>query len=239
MKMTNSRFLKSDFWLDMLFPNRCPCCKKVISWDVQVCEQCRSTLPYLDETPWQLRYPDGVGGDKILFDYAVSAFSYESPAVEGIYCLKGGRGTNFARFSVGIICDKLENDGITADIITCVPMAKKKKKYRGYNQAEVIAGYLSRSTGIECDFKLLKRKPVSLEQHTLNASERHRLADEIYYINSEHCDISGKSIIICDDVFTTGATMNKCAGLLKSIGAKAVYCATICCTEKKIPIGEE
>lgn len=238
MKTANSRFLKCDYWLDMLFPNRCPCCGKVIKWDKLICEKCTGALPFLDDTPWQIRFPSDVEGDKIFFDYAVAAFSYESPAVEGIYSLKSGHGVNFARLAADILCDKLENDEISADIVTCVPMASVKKRSRGYNQAEILAKYISRKIDIPCDFKLLKRKAVSLEQHTLNAKERHSLAGRIYSLNAAHADISGKTVLLCDDVFTTGATMNKCAELLKSAGVKKVFCVSICCTEKKSPCEE-
>lgn len=238
MKIADSRFLKCDFWLDMLFPNRCPCCGRIIKWDKLICGKCLDSLPFLDDTPWQVRFPSDVSGDDIFFDYAAAVFAYESPAVEGIYCLKSGHGVNFARFAADILCHKLENDGIAADIITCVPMAAGKKRSRGYNQAEILAKYISRKTDIPCDFRLLKRKAVSLEQHTLNAGERHSLAGRIYSLNGAHGDIKGKTVLLCDDVFTTGATMNKCAELLKGAGADKVFCVSICCTEKKLGGGE-
>ena len=94
MKAKKCRFLNCKFWLDMLFPNRCPCCGRVIQWDKLLCRSCMDDLPYLDDTPWQLRYSDKTGSSVMMFDYAVSAFAYESPAIEGIYSLKNGYGMN-------------------------------------------------------------------------------------------------------------------------------------------------
>lgn len=235
MKAKKCRFLNCKFWLDMLFPNRCPCCGRVIQWDKLLCRSCMDELPYLDDTPWQLRYSDKTGSSVMMFDYAVSAFAYESPAIEGIYSLKNGYGMNFAEYACKILCDKLENDGMCkADMITAVPMSRRKRLARGYNQAEVISEYLEKALDIPSDFSLLKRTKASLEQHTLHSAQRREFADRIYYIAPKANDIKDKTVIICDDVFTTGATMNKCAGLLKEMGAAKVYCVSICCTEKKL-----
>lgn len=240
MKLMNSRLLNYKFWLDMIFPNRCPCCSRVITWDRLLCEACKSGLPFLDDTPWQIRYPEKTGENPVLFDYAVSAFSYEDIAVKGIYALKNGHGTNFAQYACDVLCDKLENDGMSkADIVTAVPMSRRKKLSRGYNQAEIIAKYLAGNLGLATDFKLLKRTSDSLEQHRLNSRQRHEFAERIYYKNPKGAGLKNKTVIICDDVFTTGATMNKCSAILKEMGAEKVYCVSICCTDKKISCTKE
>ncbi|WP_124098486.1 phosphoribosyltransferase family protein [Ruminococcus sp. Marseille-P6503] len=240
MKLTNSRLLNCRFWLDMIFPNRCPCCGRVISWDGLLCEACKSCLPFLDDTPWQVRYSEKAGEKAFSFDYAVSAFSYEDIAVKGIYALKDGNGTNFAQYACGILCDKLENDGMDqADIVTAVPMSRRKKLSRGYNQAEIIARYLAGELGAATDFRLLKRTSDSLEQHSLNSRQRHEFAERIYYKNPKSGSIKGKTVILCDDVFTTGATMNKCSEILKEMGAEKVYCVSLCCTDKNLSLAKE
>ncbi len=240
MKLTNSRLLNCKFWLDIFFPNRCPCCGKVIVWDRLLCEDCKSNLPFLDDTPWQMRYAEKAGESPFVFDYAVSAFAYEDIAVDGIYALKNGIGANFAEYAGEILCDKLENDGKSrVDIVTAVPMSRRKKNARGYNQAELLAKHIAKALDLQTDFKILKRTSDSLEQHKLDSRQRHEFAQKIYYKNPKSAPIKDKAVILCDDVFTTGATMNKCSSILKDMGAKEVYCVSICCTDKKFSTPEE
>lgn len=240
MMRESKRILNSDFWLDIIFPNRCPCCSKVIKWDKLICNLCSETLPYLEEEQWQIRYPIEICGTSTNYDYVLSAFSYLTPATEGIYAIKAGYGVNFIKLSAKILCDKLENDDkCDIDIITSVPMYRRKKISRGYNQADLLAKYIGKYLDLPVNNKLLMRTNNSLEQHSLNASGRFNLANEIYFINENHDNIKDKNILICDDVFTTGATMNRCASLLKSIGARKVYCVSICYTDKKFSNDKE
>lgn len=110
-------------------------------------------------------------------------------------------------------------------------MNAKKVRRRGYNQAQVFAEYLSKNMDIKTDFVLLKRRSTSTEQHTLAKKERLAAAENAYFVSPKAADLSGKRVILCDDIFTSGATVNKCAALLKELGAKSVSVATICRTD--------
>lgn len=216
----------------MLFPNRCPCCGKVITWEKLLCEVCKSSLLYLPEESWLSEF-QLTGGGECAFDYAAAAFYYEGAARNGVLKMKKGHGKHFAQFGSEVIANKLENDCISADVITSVPMSRRKKALRGCNQAEYISHALSRIMDIPCDNKLLKRKHTRKAQHDLAAADRKALADSAYHATKKHQSIAGKNVILCDDIFTSGATMNKCAKLLKDEGAKNVFCVSLCRTENK------
>ena len=94
---------------------------------------------------------------------------------------------------------------------------------RGRDQAELLARFTADKLGKPTDFHLLKRKKDSTEQHKLERDERQLHAEEVYTALSKHRDISGKTVLICDDVITTGSTIRACATQLKSMGAKKVY----------------
>ncbi len=214
----------------MIFPNRCSCCRKVIKWDLQMCNECRAKLPFVEELPWQGLFPEKIGDSPVAFDNAFVGFWYHYPIIGGVLRLKLGRGRKFAYFSADLLTDKLENEEISADLITAVPMRPIKKVIRGYNQAELIASRLSKNLDIPTNFKILMRKRTTFAQHSLNQENRYKYAENAYASMSGHADIRGMKIIICDDVFTTGATMNKCVRLLKELGAEEVYVAVICKT---------
>lgn len=212
-----------DFILDIFMPNRCPCCEGFIKWDKLICEKCAEALEPVDnsgEAP-----PAGCSA-------AVSAYKYDGAAKQGIYALKDGWGLNFAVCTAPLLAEKLKGCG--ADLITCVPMAKRKANERGYNQAEVVAGELSKLMDIPCDCGLLTRRPTSLAQHDLaTAAERAEFARTLYGIADSHEDITGRKLLLADDVHTTGATLSECAGKLLSMGAAEVIAVTLCRTVKE------
>ena len=93
---------------------------------------------------------------------------------------------------------------------------------RGYNQAEVISAEISDALNIPVRNDILYKKDTSSSQHFLGRAARFK---NISAIKINDINLSGKSIIICDDVITTGSTVNRCAGLLKSAGAEKVFLA--------------
>lgn len=233
MKIRNSRLLNSKFWIDMLWPNRCPVCGKVIIWDKLLCTECEKSLTFLDDPKCSNQKWDF--GEQSAFDGVYSLFPYTGCAVGAIYNLKLNKGINFAEYSSRFLGKILVSDGTAdkIDIVTCVPMSKKKKRIRGYNQAEKIAEFISKELNKPLNSRLLVRKDDKFEQHMLNSRQRHEHVQNIYDINCKGVDIKGKTILLCDDVITTGSTINKCAELLKVMGAKCVYAVSLCSTEFK------
>lgn len=229
MKKKNNRLLNYKFWIDLLMPNRCPVCGEVIVWNELICKSCEKSLPFLDD-PFVLKYKFQENITELKDLCAV--FSYEGNSVSGIYNLKTRKGLNFAEYASNYICKYLCDKNIDKciDAVVFVPMPKGKKLSRGYNQAEKISVFIAERLNKPVIKKLLERLPKSYDQHSLGYEQRLENAESSYVLNAEHENIEGKNILICDDVATTGATLNKCAKLLKSIGAKSVYSAAICST---------
>ncbi|MDR0987075.1 MAG: hypothetical protein LBL98_05225 [Ruminococcus sp.] len=196
----------NDFLLDIVFPNRCPCCDCFIAWNKTVCAECEAKLSEHLAVPAEI----------------ISAFVYTDIVVDGIYALKFAYGRNFARHSAKITAVSLDKN---FDFIVPVPMVKRRKTLRGYNQAEIFAHYLSRETSIPVKKNALIRVNET-KQHLLSETERKKNA-EASYANGRD-DIRGKRIYLADDVCTTGATIYACTKLLYAAGAKlvkAVVCA--------------
>ena len=230
MMLNRPRFLCSDFFLDLFYPTRCPGCMRVIGWDMQICEECESELEYLDSTPWQAQMPDEINSTEPYFDRVEALFEYSGKARDAVLALKYRRGVRFADYVSERIIEKLAvDDGDDADIITSVPMHRSKKRKRGYDQAEVFARALSRETGIKYVPDILAHRRKSISQHELGKAQRFISAESTYYIRRE-VSLKGKRIILCDDIFTTGATANTCARLLKQMGAEKVTVVSICRT---------
>lgn len=120
-----------------------------------------------------------------------------------------------------ILLEKLNEKKFNSEtLITSVPLHKKRQNYRGFNQSEIIARKIARSAGINYE-KLLGRKVFNQPQMTL--SRRARKENLLGAFSSLGADLHGKTIIVVDDVCTTGATLEECAKTLRKSGARQVW----------------
>ena len=154
-----------------------------------------------------------------FYDRKLAGYYYENEVKNGIYSLKDGH-KEFGYYLGNIISEKIICDETIskADCIIPVPMSAKSFRLRGYNQAAVIAETISTITGIKMMTDILY-KHESKVQHSLNMTQR---MENVSAYSIKNTDLSGRKIIICDDVCTTGSTINRCAELLKSMGAAEV-----------------
>ena len=214
------------FLLDLLFPNRCPICSSFITYDSFVCDECFAKLS--DNIVDKTNVCEVCGKnycethENLHYSRTVSCYYYEETAKKGIISLKG-ESHNFGFHLAEILSEEIISDNLlkNADFIMPVPMSKQKLRTRGYNQAEVIAREISSRTGIPI-LKNVLFKHESQAQHTLGLKERQMNVSAFY---SKETDLTGKKIILCDDVLTTGSTMNRCAELLINMNAECVYAA--------------
>jgi ComF family protein len=119
---------------------------------------------------------------------------------------------------------RLEECRDSFDIVTCVPMKRSKRIKRGFNQSELVARDLSRQLG-KSFRRLLREKGTARAQRDLSYRERFINILDRYGVRDPG-KIMGRRILLVDDVFTTGATVNECARILRNAGAKEVYSLT-------------
>lgn len=215
-----------NFVLDLFFPSRCPICRNFIRYDELICEKCIKKLKkYIPEN-----YDILIKINDMFFDKILAGFYYENEVRNGIYSLKDGH-KEFGYYLGNILSELILQDELISksDYIIPVPMSEKNLRLRGYNQADIIAETISVKTGIKMMTDILYKNPSEV-QHSLNKTQRMKNVSA-YNINST--DLSGMKIIICDDVCTTGSTINRCAELLKNMGAAKVYAAVGTTTKLK------
>ncbi len=138
------------------------------------------------------------------------------------------------------VCDYYEisisgvSEGISGqmdkiDFIVPVPMERKRKKKRGYNQAEILAGRVSAFTGLPLENNMLIRKEALKSQKSLGRIERQINIRNTVEV-SQNSFPEGRTVLLVDDVYTTGATVDECARALKEKGAGTVYFLTAAST---------
>lgn len=116
--------------------------------------------------------------------------------------------------------------GVGIDAIVPIPLHRKRKRQRGYNQAELIANELSRVCGIPVYPNLLKRVRVTRAQKELNDAERKNNVKNAFQLCKNGVKLN--QILLVDDIYTTGATLDAAVRPLLESGAQAVYGVTVC-----------
>lgn len=223
------------FTLDLIFPNRCPLCGEVINWKYEYCQGCFDELPYTGE-----EFCHGCGNissscichrNENLFSRCYAAFYYLDSAKGGVVYLKNTKNNVFPRLFAEKIRSDIEADPyeFKADFIVPVPMSKTKLRKRGFNQAEVLADALSQQLNIPICNDVLVKSISFVAQHKLSATRRKSNASHLYSAG-KNIDIKGKTVIIVDDVMTTGSTINSCAEILLEMGAEKIIAAVAAST---------
>lgn len=212
------------YLLNLVFPNVCPCCGSPISWGQYLCDACIAAIAVPAET-----FCAGCGkppetclcGTGLAYDRALVVTAYEKTARQGVISLKAAASLQFGWYCGEMLGKRVLADARlrTCDCIVPVPMARRKKWKRCCNPAEVIAKELAAVTGIPMRTDLLLDSGRGAVQHTLTAKQRR---ENVSHFSVRQKDLTGYRILLCDDVLTTGSTLNRCASLLRSCGAERV-----------------
>ena len=211
----------------ILFPPYCTICSELLSmehWDENLCVKCRENLPFLSYEDCK----NSIDGYTV-FEEAIAAFDYEE-VHSSIYRFKfksakkdgDGFGEVMALF---LEKEKLQWLG-SIEYMIPVPLHTKRLKQRGFNQSEEICKSLSKRIGIDYKSDRLYRIKHVKPQRILSAKQRKNNVKDIFL--ADNCE--GHTILLIDDVFTTGTTVNECSRELYRKGAKEVYVFTLAMT---------
>ena len=152
------------------------------------------------------------------FDATTALWHYDFPIDRMIQSIKYSHRLASADF-FGAELAMLPRTATVADFILPVPLSAQRLKQRGFNQSVEIARPLARQLGIPLELKHIRRQRDTTPQATLPWKER---AKNIRHAFECHIDLTGKTVLVVDDVMTTGATLNELARTLKAYGAVRV-----------------
>ena len=159
------------------------------------------------------------------FDRAISCIEYCDKSKVLVLSLKYYGNTYMSRYIAQVMRDKLEFEQISADYIIPVPLHKKRMRTRGFNQAEKIASYLSDYTEIPI-IDCIKRNRNTKRLYALNKFQREKELKNAFEVKDGSEEIIGKKIILVDDIFTTGTTVNEISKKLKIYGVDEIIVLT-------------
>lgn len=203
--------------LELFYPTKCAFCHK-LTGGARVCDKCAGNLPV---TPWsaqEQKFP--------FISRCVSPLYYEGAVRDSLHRYKFGGLSHYCTVYTPFMAKCVDENQISCDIITWVPLSRKRLRQRGYDQARLLAAELSKKAGIECCRLLKKTRNNPAQSGTGGAEKRRANVSGVYTALSPE-KITGKSILIVDDIVTTGATLSECGRMLMSAGAREVKAVTV------------
>lgn len=228
-----------EFMVDALYPPRCPICNDITDDKANsVCTSCVGVIPYVGKIHCMMcgkpmcdaaaQYCNDCLTKPHYYDEGRAALVYDEYMSRSIYRFKYNSKVEYARFFGRVIYDCLGRKikSWNADALIPVPIHKSKMKSRGYNQAFLIAEELSKHVKIPVLNDYLFRKNQTKVQKNLTASERENNLKKAFIVRKNSVKL--KSVIIVDDIYTTGSTIDAIAKILKESGAEKVYFVTLC-----------
>lgn len=220
----------SDFF-NLFFPDNCRACgHKLMEGEEVVCLHCMNQL---GRTDFHLHEPNLMSKlfwGRIDIQYSLAAYYFfkKSSIQKLIHQLKYHGKTEIGFFVGNEYGARLKKAGFDKefDIIAPVPLHKKKKKLRGYNQSDSFAEALAKNLDLPWDPNLLKRNIYSISQTKKSKYQRWENVNKIFSV-TKPSEVSGKRILLVDDIVTTGSTLEACALQLHKANAKQVSLAVI------------
>lgn len=215
----------------------CPFCDSSVTKNDFLCPKCREAITQYRKTPKCVVCGQDKGKvplcdecDKKLppFRLAVSCYYYDGTMKEALLAYKLGHQFYKAKGFAKLMAETLESYRISPDIITPVPSGIKSFYKIGYSPALEIAIPLKKLLNIPLSARLLRKRPGAVRQSSLNGKERIENAKHSFLpIRWNKRKIQGKTVLLVDDVYTTGSTAKECSKLLLKMGAKDVYVLTL------------
>ena len=208
-------------FLDLIYPPSCILCGKCCN--NYLCKKCFIELDKMGEFKTD-KYEDK------FFEEHIYCFRYENIVRKLILDFKFNEKDYIYRLFIEFLKNnqKIYCKIKKYDIIVPVPISKKRLKTRGYNQSELIAREIANLFNLEYYKNVLLKKTNNLTQSTLTKDQRIFNVQGVYKINNKNSKmLYEKNVLILDDIYTTGSTVNECSKVLKLYGANKVGVFTI------------
>ena len=212
-----------DLAMDLFYPHKCMFCGRFLGPEAGlVCTACRDALPPAENGPKRGEF----------YTRCVSACSYEDTVRKSVHRYKF-KGCSFYAGEYGRMLAAVVRRELTGkfDFVTFVPIAWLRLRFRGYDQAELLAEALGRELGVPVLRTVKKIRNTKPQSSMIGAAARRA------NILNAYCPVdaelwAGKRLLLIDDVLTTGATLSEVSRVLLTHGAKSVCCGTFAATPK-------
>ena len=210
------------YLMELLFPPKCVLCGKLLDrGELDLCRECRIEAPNYGNRKMHLQFLDSFA----------AVWYYEGSVRRSLlrYKFRGAR--NHAVSYDRLLAMVLQEEELEFDILTWVPVSPLRKLRRGYDQVELLCKAVGRELGVTPVPLLRKIRHNRPQSGITDAAKRKANVLGCYRLATPDT-VSGKRILLMDDILTTGATAGEAARVLKTAGAKEVHCAAVAAARK-------
>jgi ComF family protein len=234
--------------IDLIYPPRCLICQAFLQdqvtllggQDLPFCQVCFKDFSEIESPICSLcgrPFSDGAGHDRIcedcirrrpFYDIARAPYLYDGALMKAIHELKYAQRSHLAD-SLGLLLALFAQTWIgemEGSLVMPVPLHPKRLRARGFNQSLLLARCVASKIDAELDFLSLRRTRFTKPQTELSSEERKRNVRKAFEVVKPEA-VKRKTILLVDDVATTGSTLNECAKALKRAGADGVLCLVL------------
>ncbi|MBQ4243992.1 MAG: ComF family protein [Clostridia bacterium] len=221
--------------LNAFFPPRCVFCDKVDYLYDGVCKECLEKVEKIEE-PVCLKC--GMNkkecrckSETHYFDGICAPYSYEGVVRRGIHLYKFDKNRINAEPLARMIaaCVRERFPDVRFDMAVSVPVTKSRLKEEGFDHGALLAQAVANELNLLYDKTVLKKIYETKSQHLLNRVLRRGNLAGVFEV-TDSAKVEGRTVLICDDVSTTGETLDECSKMLYLAGAGMIYCCTLALT---------
>lgn len=226
--------------LDLIFPKICPFCECIADRDI-VCDKCLSTIrfigkqsicdkcgaPFAPAESRTMHLCDRCFSGGFSFHKARSVAYYDGLLKEILHKFKYEGKLHLSGVASRILINNFPEDFDAVDVVVPVPLHISKLRSREYNQSAVMGWILAKHLGAEVELFALRKTRDTAAQFQIKTEEERRRNVEGVFSVAHSGKVKGKSILLVDDVFTTGSTTNECARVLIESGVGSVQVLTL------------
>ena len=204
--------------LDIFFPEKCVLCHKVLPREeTDLCHKCRADSPYFQKSNMRFSFVAGWTG----------LWYYKDKVRDSILKYKFLKRRSYGLVFGRLLAMKIHRSNLCSyDVLTWVPIGKKRLRKRGFDQVEVMTQVIGQQLQTPAVGVLTKIRETPPQSGIKDASMRRANVSGAYAVTDPSL-VAGKTVLLIDDILTTGATVSECARVLLTAGAKEVYCAAL------------
>ncbi len=228
-------------WKEFLYPRRCPGCNEILYEEEKedgYCRICKTKMTYIGDSgcvKCGKKLKDAtqtICNDcrrrNHVFVQNKAVYVYTGPMKPAMYRFKYSNCRTYGKTFVEDVwkIHAIWLQSLSVDAVIPVPMYRKKEKRRGYNQAEVLAQGIAQKLGCPMETKMVVRAKNTVPLKNLNDTQRKKNLENAFKIRKNGVKLN--KILLIDDIYTTGSTLDGVTTALLAAGVQEVYCLTIC-----------
>ncbi len=223
--------------LSALFPNTCIGCDAVIDEDEFLCDYCFEVIERCELNKYCLKCGNPKKQCKcqaqvFYYDGCIAPFKNNGIAQKLMYAFKFHHREGIAEYLSEQMALTVKQSFYDTkfDAVCCLPIERLRGMKRGYNQTRILAEKIAAILDLPFYDNVLALRKRKKPQHKMPIKDRFKNIKDVYYVKTP---LKNKTVLLVDDIKTTGATLSECAKQLLAAGSNRVYCITGLITERK------